>query len=200
MSSLKDLFKKNEDWSQRIKEQDPHFFEHSAEGQNPEYLWITCSDSRVPVNQIVQAMPGDIFVHRNIANLILQTDINSLSVIQYAVEMLKVKHIVVCGHYGCGGVAAALKDQGYGLFEQWIQNIREIYYQHKESIDLIKEEPDRINRLVELNVEEQVHHVCQTTFVKEAWKNGMDLTIHGIVYDLSSGTLKDLNIHKNGNV
>jgi carbonic anhydrase len=195
MNDLQELFEKNQEWSHQVKSQYPNFFEQSARGQNPEYLWIGCSDSRVPVNQIVKAMPGDIFVHRNIANLVLQTDINSLSVIQYAVEVLKVKHIIVCGHYGCGGVTAAMLDQGYGVIDQWITSIKEIYLQNKKDVDAIDEEPERINRLCELNVKEQVLHVCQTPFVKEAWKNVQKLTVHGIIYDPASGTLKDLNIH-----
>jgi carbonic anhydrase len=195
MNDLQELFEKNQEWSHQVKSQYPNFFEQSARGQNPDYLWIGCSDSRVPVNQIVKAMPGDIFVHRNIANLVLQTDINSLSVIQYAVEVLKVKHIIVCGHYGCGGVTAAMLDQGYGVIDQWITSIKEIYLQNKKDVDAIDEEPERINRLCELNVKEQVLHVCQTPFVKEAWKNVQKLTVHGIIYDPASGTLKDLNIH-----
>jgi carbonic anhydrase len=195
MNDLQELFEKNQEWSDQVKSQNPNFFKQTAQGQNPDYLWIGCSDSRVPVNQIVKAMPGDIFVHRNIANLVLQTDINSLSVIQYAVEVLKVKHIIVCGHYGCGGVTAAMLDQGYGVIDQWITNIKDIYLQNKKDIDAIDGESKRINRLCELNVKEQVLHVCQTPFVKEAWKNVQKLTIHGIMYDPASGTLKDLNIH-----
>lgn len=198
MNDLQELFDKNQVWRKELETQYPHFFEKSAQGQKPDYLWIGCSDSRVPVNQIVNALPGDIFVHRNIANLILQTDSNGLSVIQFAVEILKVKHIIVCGHYNCGGVTAALKDQGYGLIEKWIQPIKKIRFSHKTEIDSLASEADQINKLCELNVEEQVKHVCQTSFVQEAWKAGKKLSVHGLIYDLKTGLLKDLGIHISG--
>jgi carbonic anhydrase len=194
MRVLKPLFEKNRQWASKIKESDPDFFTRLSKQQNPEYLWIGCSDSRVPANQIVDLAPGEIFVHRNIANLVIHTDLNCLSVIQYAVEVLKVKHIIVCGHYGCSGVKAAMDNHEHGLIDNWLRNIKDVYRLHREKIDAPQNEQDRLNLLCELNVVEQVGNVCHTTIVQSAWKAGQELTVHGWAYSIEDGILKDLNV------
>ena len=194
MRALKPLFENNRQWASKIKESDPGFFTRLSKQQNPEYLWIGCSDSRVPANQIVDLAPGEIFVHRNIANLVIHTDLNCLSVIQYAVEVLKVKHIIVCGHYGCSGVKAAVDNHGHGLIDNWLRNIKDVYRLHQEKIDALQNEQDRLNLLCELNVVEQVANVCHTTIVQSAWKAGQELTVHGWAYSIEDGILKDLNV------
>nr|WP_255695592.1 carbonic anhydrase [Rhodohalobacter sp. 614A] len=162
--------------------------------QTPNFLWIGCSDSRVPETQISQQNPGDIFVHRNIANLVLHSDMNLQSVLQYAVEVLKVGHVIVCGHYGCGGIKAALEDQKLGLIDNWLRNIKDLYQLHKEEIDSFEKESERVNRLSELNVEQQVRYVCDNPFVRSEWASGRDLWVHGWVYDLETGLIKDLEV------
>ena len=194
MRVLKTLFEKNKNWASKIKESDPGFFTRLSKQQNPEYLWIGCSDSRVPANQIVDLAPGEIFVHRNIANLVIHTDLNCLSVIQYAVEVLKVKHIIVCGHYGCSGVKAAVDNHEHGLIDNWLRNIKDVYRVYQEKIDALPNEQDRLNLLCELNVVEQVANVCHTTIVQSAWKAGLELTVHGWAYSIEDGILKDLNV------
>ena len=194
MRVLKPLFDKNRQWASKIKESDPDFFTRLSKQQHPEYLWIGCSDSRVPANQIVDLAPGEIFVHRNIANLVIHTDLNCLSVIQYAVEVLKVKHIIVCGHYGCSGVKAAVDNHEHGLIDNWLRNIKDVYRLHQEKIDALQTEKDRLNLLCELNVVEQVANVCHTTIVQGAWKAGQELTVHGWAYSIEDGILKDLNV------
>jgi carbonic anhydrase len=194
MRILKDLFDSNRRWAEKIKEADPGFFEKLSRQQNPEYLWIGCSDSRVPSNQIVDLLPGEIFVHRNIANVVIHTDLNCLSVIQYAVEVLKVKHIIVCGHYGCGGIKAALEKRTYGLIDTWLRHIMDVYRHHKKRLDAIVDETERLNLLCELNVMEQVANVCHTSIVQKAWKSGQDLTVHGWIYSIEDGILKDLGV------
>jgi len=194
MRVLKPLFERNRQWASKIKKSDPDFFTRLSKQQNPEYLWIGCSDSRVPANQIVDLAPGEIFVHRNIANLVIHTDLNCLSVIQYAVEVLKVKHIIVCGHYGCSGVKAAVDNHGHGLIDNWLRNIKDVYRLHQEKIDALQNEQDRLNLLCELNVVEQVANVCHTTIVQSAWKAGQELTVHGWAYSIEDGILKDLNV------
>ncbi len=194
MRTLKNLFDRNREWAAGIKEKDPEFFSRLSHQQTPQYLWIGCSDSRVPATEIVDLAPGEIFVHRNIANLVVHSDLNCLSVIQFAVDVLKVKHIIVCGHYGCGGVRAALSGENHGLMDNWIQHIREIYRQHHSVLDAKSDESERHRLLCELNVKEQVWNVCQTTFVKEAWKSGAELNVHGWIYDISDGILKDLGV------
>jgi carbonic anhydrase len=194
MRVLKTLFEKNRQWANKIKESDPGFFSRLSKQQNPEYLWIGCSDSRVPANQIVDLAPGEIFVHRNIANLVIHTDLNCLSVIQYAVEVLKVKHIIVCGHYGCSGVKAAVDNHEHGLIDNWLRNIKDVYRLHQDKIDALQNERDRLNLLCELNVVEQVANVCHTTIVQSAWKTGQELTVHGWAYSIEDGILKDLNV------
>lgn len=172
----------------------PGFFKKLTLQQSPEYLWIGCSDSRVPANDIVGLLPGELFVHRNVANLVIHTDMNCLSVLQYAVEVLKVKHVIVCGHYGCGGVKAAIEDQSHGLIDNWLRHIRDIYLQHAEEIDSIKNAAERIDRLCELNVRRQVENVTNTTIVQEAWRSGVSLSIHGWIYSIENGLLRDLGI------
>lgn len=193
MRVLKKLFDQNRDWSDSIKRNDPDFFKNLALHQSPYILWIGCADSRVPANQIVSLPPGDLFVHRNIANLVVHTDLNCLSVIQYAVEVLKVKHIVVCGHYGCGGVKAAMEETDHGLIDNWLRHIRDVNRFHRQELDSLDFD-NRFNRLCELNIREQVVNVCNTTIVKKAWDTGADLTVHGWIYSIEDGLLRDLNI------
>jgi carbonic anhydrase len=194
MRVLKNLFEKNREWANKIKESDPDFFTKLSRQQNPEFLWIGCSDSRVPANEIVDMMPGEIFVHRNIANLVIHTDLNCLSVIQYAVEILKVKHIIVCGHYGCGGIKAAMDGGEHGLIDNWLGHIKDVYRYYQERVDLVQDQREKINLLCELNVVEQVTNICNTTVVQRAWKSGQVLDVHGWIYSIEDGILKDLNV------
>lgn len=194
MSDLAELFKLNREWAARIKAEDPHFFEDLARQQSPQYLWIGCSDSRVPANEIVGLLPGELFVHRNVANLVIQTDLNCLSVIQYAVEVLKVRHIIVCGHYGCGGVRAAYENPRLGLIDNWLRIIRRLYLMNAEEIDALGDE-ERIDRLCEINVLQQVANVCVTTVVQDAWERGQALAVHGVIYSIADGVLRDLGLH-----
>lgn len=192
MKTLKHLFDRNNAWAERIQKEDPDFFPQLSEGQEPDYLWIGCSDSRVPANQIVDLPPGEVFVHRNIANVVVHTDLNCLSVIQYAVEVLKIKHIIVCGHYGCGGVKAATDNQEHGLIDNWLRHIKDVSRFNAEKLADLSEE-EKLNTLCELNVVEQVNNVCSTTIVQKAWKNGAELSVHGWIYSLEDGKLKDLD-------
>ena len=194
MKILKKLFDSNRNWAAKIKETDPHFFTKLSQQQSPEYLWIGCSDSRVPSNQIVDLLPGEIFVHRNIANIVIHTDLNCLSVIQYAVEILKVKHIIVCGHYGCGGIRAAMDRNTYGLIDTWLHHIKDVYRHHQKKLDALTDENERLNLLCELNVIEQVHNVCRTSIVRNAWEAGQELSVHGWIYSIEDGILRDLNV------
>jgi carbonic anhydrase len=194
MRVLKHLFEQNKKWAAEIKEQHPDFFLKLAKQQSPEYLWIGCSDSRVPANQIIGLLPGEIFVHRNIANLVVHTDLNCLSVIQYAVDVLKIKHIIVCGHYGCGGIKAAWENKEHGLIDNWLLNIKDIYRYHQKTIDALSNEAEKISLLCELNVAEQVANVCHTTIVQNAWKNGQELAVHGWIYSIEDGILRDLDV------
>jgi len=193
--SMKELMAQNKNWASQQKEIDPEFFHRLSEQQTPEYLWIGCSDSRVPANQVVGLDPGELFVHRNIANIVLHTDFNCLSVLQFAVEVLKVKHVIVCGHYGCGGVKAALGTQEFGLVDNWLRHIKDIYIKYKKEIDGLRFEQQKVNRLCELNVIEQVNNLSKTKIVQHAWKNGQDLSIHGVIYSIADGLLKELNIN-----
>jgi len=193
VSKLDDLFEKNRDWATSVKTSDPDFFEKLAAQQNPEYLWIGCSDSRVPANQIVGLLPGEIFVHRNVANIVVHTDFNCLTVLQYAVEVLQVKHVIVVGHYGCGGIAAAYEDADNGLADNWLRNIKDVYHMNRARIDVLDDEEERLNLLCELNVMTQVAHVCHTTIAQNAWARGQKLAVHGWVYSLRDGLLKDLD-------
>ena len=204
MTLLAHLLERNRRWSDEVKKNDPTFFSQLANQQTPEYFWIGCSDSRVPANQITGLKPGEVFVHRNVANVVPHADLNCLSVLQYAVDVLKVKHIIVCGHYGCGGVQAALSGQKFGLIDNWLRNIKDIYRQHHSKIDSIVdtdktlERIKRVNRLCELNVIEQVNNVCHTTIVQDAWERGQELTVHGWIYSVSNGLIKDLNVSTAG--
>ncbi len=195
---LDEIFENNRTWATRIKQQDPEFFAKLSRQQTPEYLWIGCSDSRVPANEIAGMMPGEIFVHRNIANLVIQTDLNCLSVMQFAVEVLKVKHIIVTGHYGCGGVAAALEDEEHGLIDNWLRNIQEVYQQNKRRIDEIPQRKDKINTLCELNVIKQAANVCRSTIVQRAWSAGQELAVHGWIYGIEDGILRNLDVSATG--
>ncbi|NQZ79735.1 MAG: carbonate dehydratase [Colwellia sp.] len=194
MSSIEHLFKNNLQWAEKIKQEDPNFFKSLSEQQSPEYLWIGCSDSRVPANELLGMQPGEVFVHRNIANQVIHTDLNCLSVLQFAVDILKVKHIIVCGHYGCGGIQAALEDEDHGLIDNWLRHIKVVHRFHKEKMAEVKDSPARENLLSELNVIEQVANVSNTTILKNAWKNNQEITIHGFIYNIHDGILKDLDV------
>ena len=193
MDTLDHLFEKNRTWARRIREQDPDFFTKLSQQQSPEYLWIGCSDSRVPANQIVGLLPGELFVHRNIANLVVHTDLNCLSVMQFAVDILKVRHIIVCGHYGCNGVRAALHSARIGLSDNWLRHVQDVRQQHREQLLASSSESAAANRLCELNVIEQVVNVAQTTIVQDAWDRGQELSVHGWVYGLEDGLVRDLD-------
>ena len=193
MTKLDDLFDKNREWAESVKTSDPLFFEKLAAQQSPEYLWIGCSDSRVPANQIVGLMPGEVFVHRNVANMVVHTDFNCLTVLQYAVDVLHVKHIMVVGHYGCGGIIAAYENSDNGLIDNWLRNIKDVQHRHRKRIEALDTEQDRLDLLCELNVKTQVAHVCHTTIVQNAWQRGQALAVHGWVYSLNDGLLKDLD-------
>ncbi len=197
MTTIKHLFDNNKAWADKINQEDPNFFTSLSEQQAPKYLWIGCSDSRVPANELLGMQPGEVFVHRNIANQVIHTDLNCLSVIQYAVEILKVKDIIVCGHYCCGGVGAAFHDENYGLIDNWLRHIQDVYRFHQDKMDSVASEQDKINLLCELNVIEQVANVCNTTVLRKAWKRNQDVTVHGLVYNLHDGILKDLNVSAN---
>lgn len=192
MDDLNSLFQKNQQWAEQIKAEDPDFFTRLAKQQSPEYLWIGCADSRVPANEIVGLLPGELFVHRNIANCVVHTDLNCLSVIFYALQVLKVKHIIVTGHYGCGGVAAAMEKTRYGLADHWIRNIRDIYFQKRDEMLQIKNKKQKLDRLCELNVIQQVANVAHIPAVQQAWQNGQELSLHGWIYDIGDGLLKKL--------
>jgi len=190
---LDDLFASNRAWAQSVKTSDPQFFEKLAAQQSPEYLWIGCSDSRVPANQIVGLMPGEVFVHRNVANIVVHTDFNCLTVLQYAIEVLRVKHVLVVGHYGCGGVQAAYENADTGLADNWLRNIKDVQHRHQDELESIEDKQDRLARLCELNVIAQVANVSHTTIVQSAWERGQSLGVHGWVYSLRDGLLRDLN-------
>ena len=192
--TLTELFESNKAWAASIREQDPEFFAKLSRQQFPAYLWIGCSDSRVPANQIVGVLPGEIFVHRNIANLVVHTDLNCLSVMQFAVDVLKVRHIIVCGHYGCSGVRAALRGDRIGLSDNWLRHIQDVRDKHSARVRELPDEASCHDHLCELNVIEQVANVCQTTITRDAWERGQDLTVHGWIYGLTDGLLRDLNI------
>lgn len=194
-----DFYKKildnNKEWVEKSLSQDPNYFEHLAKGQTPPLLWIGCSDSRVPANEIIGAKPGEVFVHRNIANMVVHSDMNMLSVLDYAVNVLKVKHVIVCGHYGCGGVKAAMGNSSIGIIDNWIRHIKDVYRLHHTYLDSIINEDERFNKFVEINVKEQVFDLAKTSIVQGAWGSGQDLTLHGWVYGLNSGYVTDLNVN-----
>lgn len=189
------LFDNNRTWAEQLLQGNPNFFHELAGQQAPEFLWIGCSDSRVPANDIVGLLPGELFVHRNVANLVVHSDLNGLSVIQFAVDILKVKHIIVCGHYGCGGVRAAMEHRELGLVDNWLCHVRDIYHKHRRELTQIADEHQRIDRLCELNVIEQLNHVCQTSIVQNAWARGQELSVHGWIYAIEDGHLHDLHMN-----
>ena len=195
--ALAELFEQNRAWAAGMIADDPDFFTGLAKRQTPEYLWIGCSDSRVPANQIVGLAPGDVFVHRNVANVVVHTDLNCLSVLQYAVDVLRVRHVIVCGHLGCGGVVAALEGTRHGLIDNWLRHVVDVGEKHADELERLRPE-ERVDRLCELNVVEQVSHVCQTTIVEDAWARGQQLTVHGLVYGLQDGLLRDLGVSVDG--
>lgn len=188
------LIENNKRWVKEQTDKNPKFFTDLANGQTPEYLWIGCSDSRVPANEITGTKPGEVFVHRNIANMVVHSDMNLLSVLSYAVEVLKVKHIIVCGHYGCGGVIAAMGNKQYGLIDNWLRHIKDVYRFHHLELDAIKDETLRARKFVEVNVMEQVRDLSKTSIVQNAWNNDQPLHVHGWVYDLNDGLIKDLGV------
>jgi carbonic anhydrase len=190
---MKQLFDNNRNWAGKIKARDPDFFSRLTQLQEPDYLWIGCSDSRVPANEIVGLLPGELFVHRNVANIVSHADINCLSVLQYAIDVLKIEHVIVCGHYGCGGVNAAMHGLELGLVDHWIHAIKDTYHHHQAALDAIKDDNERLDRLCELNVTAQVHNICHTNIVQDAWKRGQPLTVHGWIYGIHDGILKDLD-------
>ncbi len=192
MKELTHLFAQNRNWATAIKQRDPEFFQKLSRQQNPEFLWIGCSDSRVPANEIIGVLPGEVFVHRNIANVVVHTDLNCLSVIQFAVDMLKVKHIMVVGHYGCGGVQAVMRCERVGLADNWLRHVQDVKEKHDGCLCRLPDDTARSARLCELNVIEQVANVCATTIVQDAWERGQELTVHGWIYSLRDGLLRDL--------
>lgn len=194
MRALPHLFENNRRWAGRITAADPEFFRTLARQQSPDLLWIGCSDSRVPANEIVGLLPGELFVHRNVANLVIHSDLNCLSVLQYGVEELGVRHIIVCGHYGCGGVRAAMEGRPHGLIDNWLGHLRDLYLRRAAEVDASGDERARVNRLCELNVAEQVRNVGNTTVVQDAWRRGSALAVHGWIYGISDGLLKDLGL------
>lgn len=195
----KQLLDNNKTWVAQKLELDPKYFQKLAEGQQPPILWIGCSDSRVPANEIIGAQPGEVFVHRNIANMVIHSDMNMLSVLDYAVNVLKVKHVIVCGHYGCGGVKTAMGNQQVGLIDNWIRHIKDVYRLHEKELGSISDEKQRFDRFVELNIEEQVLDLAKTSIVQGAWSKGQDLAIHGWVYGIGDGLIKDLNLNFTSN-
>jgi carbonic anhydrase len=191
---LSELFARNRAWAAQMTRQDPEFFSRLARQQAPQYLWIGCSDSRVPANQIVGLLPGEMFVHRNVANVVVHADVNGLACMQFAVDVLRVRHIIVCGHYGCGGVLAALRDERLGLVDNWLRHVQDVRLKHKAELERLPGEGERHRRLCELNVVEQVLNVSQTTVVREAWARGQPLALHGWIYDVGDGLLRDLDV------
>jgi carbonic anhydrase len=189
------ILENNKEWVESNLEKDPNYFQDLAKGQTPPLLWIGCSDSRVPANEIIGAKPGEVFVHRNIANMVIHSDMNMLSVLDYAVNVLKVKHVIVCGHYGCGGIKAAMGNDSIGIIDNWIRHIKDVYRLHRERLDSIVDESERFNKFVEFNVIEQVFDLAKTSIVQSAWKNGQKLSLHGWAYGLNSGFVTDLNVN-----
>ena len=198
MHKLPQLFANNRAWAEGIVRKQPDFFQQLSAQQNPKYMWIGCADSRVPANEIIGLMPGEVFVHRNVANVVVHTDLNCLSVLQYAVDVLKVEHVIVCGHYGCGGVQAAYGDASLGLIDNWLRHVKDVAEKYEADISIRPTQETRLDRLCELNVVEQVLHVCRTTIVQDAWKRGQNLAVHGWVYRLRSGLLKEIGVDISG--
>jgi carbonic anhydrase len=199
MSTIEHLFENNKKWADQITAENPHFFQGLSEQQSPKYLWIGCSDSRVPANELLGMQPGEVFVHRNIANQVIHTDLNCLSVIQFAVDILKVEEIIVCGHYSCGGINAAFDNKSHGLIDNWLRHIQDVYRFNKQKLDAVDDEAQRMNLMCDLNVIEQVANVCNTTILRNAWLTKQNVTVHGVVYNLHDGILKDLNVSVSSN-
>jgi carbonic anhydrase len=191
---LKHLFDNNERWAAGQTSQDPDFFQRLSHQQSPKYLWVGCADSRVPANEIIGLEPGEVFVHRNVGNVVVHTDMNCLSVLQFAVDILKVEHIIVCGHYGCGGVHAAMENHQHGLIDNWLRHIKDVYLKNQQEVDAIDSDSQRKDRLCELNVVAQVSNVCYTTIVQNAWQRGQPLAVHGWIYGLQNGLINDLGL------
>ncbi len=194
MRSLSECFKANREWAARMRDRDPSFFEKLSDQQHPELLWIGCSDSRIPPDHLLGRMPGNIFVHRNVGNVVVHTDVNCLSVLQYGIDVLGIRDVIVCGHYGCGGIGAAMNEDSVGLSDLWLGHIGDVRIRNRNELDAIADPDARANRLCELNVAAQVANVCRTTVVRDAWKRGADLTVHGWVYSISDGLLKDVGL------
>ena len=194
MSDLRELLEKNKEWAESIKAADPEFFNVLSQEHSPRYVWIGCSDSRVPATQLVGLPPGELFVHRNVANVVVHTDFNCLSVLQFAVDVLRVSHIIVCGHYGCGGVQAAMQNVELGLIDNWLRHVQDVMHSHERLLSSIKNDEQRLNKLCELNVIAQVLNVSRTTIVQNAWGRGQELSVHGWIYGVGDGLLRDLNI------
>jgi carbonic anhydrase len=192
--SLAHLFESNRSWAASVTRRDPDFFRRLAAQQAPEFLWIGCSDSRVPANEIVDLLPGELFVHRNVANVVVHTDLNCLSVVQFAVDVLRVRHIMVTGHYGCGGVRAAMDDAQHGLIDNWLRHVQDVQLRHADELAALADHESRVDRLCELNVVEQVRNLARTTVVQDAWRRGQPLTLHGWIYGLEDGRLRDLGV------
>jgi carbonic anhydrase len=198
MRTLRHLFENNRTWAARIRQQDPEFFLTLSRQQRPGYLWIGCSDSRVPANEIVGLLPGELFVHRNVANVVVHTDLNCLSVMQFAIDVLQVRHVIVCGHYGCSGVQAVLQGERLGLSDNWLRHVEDVRQKHSACLASVADRVEAANRLCELNVIEQVANVCQTTIARDAWARGQELSVHGWIYGLRDGLLRDLDVTVNG--
>ncbi len=196
MARLEDLFAKNRKWSASVRRENPDYFHALSKQQAPKFLWIGCSDSRVPANQILDLPPGEVFVHRNIANVVVHTDLNCLSVVHYAVHVLRVEHIIVCGHYGCGGVKAALDGEDHGLIDNWLRHIHDVYRLHKEELDGIENMDLRVDRACELNVVEQVENLSDSSVMRQAWRKGIKVSVHGLIYRLEDGLLHDLSVSR----
>ncbi len=195
----KKIFNNNKEWVKYHLETDPNYFKDLSEGQNPPILWIGCSDSRVSANEVTGTKPGQVFVHRNIANMVVHTDMSMLSVLDYAVNVLEVRHVIVCGHYGCGGINAALTSKKFGIIDNWLRHIKDVYRMHKEEIDALQTEDEKQRKMVELNVQEQVFNLAKTSIIQQSWANGNFLQVHGIVYDIANGILNDLGVNFNSN-
>ena len=190
----KKLLENNKIWVAKQTQNDPDFFTRLVNGQKPPILWIGCADSRVPANEIIGAQPGDVFVHRNIANMVIHTDMSMLSVLDYAINILEIQHVIVCGHYGCGGVQAAMTNKGFGIIDNWIRHIKDVYRLHKDELFVIKNEKEKFDKLVELNVQEQLYNLAKTSIIQSAWDKGRKVYLHGWVYELSTGLINDLNL------
>lgn len=191
---LDTLFENNKKWAAKMLKRDPHFFEALQQQQKPDYFWIGCSDSRVPANDILNLQPGEVFVQRNVANQVVHSDMNCLTALQFAVDVLKVKHVIVCGHYSCGGVKAALGRERHGLVDNWLLHVRDTITKHEKALDLIEDEHEKLDRVCELNVIEQVMNVCNTTTMEDAWDRGQEVSVHGLIYSIKDGHLRDLNL------